>query len=73
MNEEREKLIKAVRRMTPIIFNDDIIDLVEFILEDRKRICAPLIGYMKDANHYGMAYSTRIKKTLELAGLEDGK
>lgn len=85
MNEEREKLIKEI--------DDLIVDtkhthgdcyyanaIADYILEDRNRICAPLVELPKRSVDYGdsmfiyaSSQAKAICATLKLAGLKDGK
>ena len=66
---EREKLIKQLNEFG---FDDtlncciEVNDIVNFILEDRKRICQPLIKFRK---YRGNALYA-IEETLKLAGLD---
>lgn len=74
---EREKLRKELNKFG---FDDtinccvDVNDIVSFILEDRKRICAPLIKYQSNfplmfENSTAQA-SKAIEETLKIVGLE---
>ena len=83
MNEEREKLAEDIYEIMEWTIQEDIDRVVDYILEDRKRICAPLISSERiieannaDIMNYYVANQERknaVSTTLKLAGLEDGK
>lgn len=82
MNEEREKLIEELYNIKDIWDKDELTGktyeqrIADFIIEDRKIICAPLIslGKLKDnGESWKMIVINSVNETLKLAGLEDGK
>ena len=76
MNEEREKLKLEILKLDLGNCDRGYNQVINFILEDRKRICAPLVKLQDTRIPIGEKNEYAIKAiyaTLKLAGLEDGK
>jgi len=72
--DEREKLVKELETTLPCDWERRIhVETVaDFILEDRKRICEPLVKYNNKVKPYPY-WIDAIDQTLKNAGLEQEK
>ncbi len=76
---ERERLIEEIQKFHWSGGDDDFggwdnsEEIADFILADRRRICAPLLALIEDARFYKEPVNIRIIETLKLAGLTKEK
>ena len=71
---ERERLIREIKTITKNATDLDCGFIADFIINDRKRICEPLVKWRK-ADPYtkeGKYPEDAISETLKLAGQKEG-